>query len=365
MTVQNKLNERHQKILQATVKHYIATAEPVGSKTLIQEYDFSFSSATVRNVMGKLEKAGFLYQPYTSAGRIPSDSGYRIYVDRLLTPDTQRTSTLQQTLKVHLKSLQGHYETLFKKITQILSDLSGCVAFVTLPPTMGNILHHLQLLRISEGKIMLVMVIDNYQTESILLDFNDFHFTENEIFLDTIDRELQILSNFLNHKLKGHSLLNLVELNWSELNDNFQQYAHFINSLLSKIRQNYRLAHQPLIMVQGIAKMIRQPEFSHIEQLQILLQLLEEEQEKLLPLVLDVESPSETKVKITIGSENPLQSMQYCSLISANYHQKNYAIGSVGIIGPTRIPYEDVIILVESTANYISQCVTKSNPNNQ
>jgi heat-inducible transcriptional repressor len=84
MTVQITLNERHQKILQATVKHYIATAEPVGSKTLINEYDFSISSATIRNVLGKLEKAGFLYQPYTSAGRIPSDSGYRAYVDQLI-----------------------------------------------------------------------------------------------------------------------------------------------------------------------------------------------------------------------------------------------------------------------------------------
>ena len=106
MTVQVNLNERHQRILQATVKHYIATAEPVGSKTLIQEYDFSVSSATVRNVMGKLEKAGFLYQPYTSAGRIPSDSGYRIYVDRLLPSQKPLKKSLAQSLNSKVGSVQ-------------------------------------------------------------------------------------------------------------------------------------------------------------------------------------------------------------------------------------------------------------------
>jgi len=362
MTVQVNLNERHQKILQATVKHYIATAEPVGSKTLIEEYDFSVSSATIRNVMGKLEKAGFLYQPYTSAGRIPSDSGYRIYVDRLIPYKHNLKHTLQKNLHRHLGSLQGHYETLFKKITQILSDLSGCIALITLPQNASNIIYHLQLLPIANHKIMLVMVIDNYQTESVLFDYHDLGTDDGDDLEDVIERELQILSNFLNHKLKGRSLLDIVDLDWSELNQDFRQYAHFVNNLLDKIKQNYRISGYSPILVQGMAKMVRQPEFAQIEHLQILLQLLEEEQEKLFPLVFNLEDneQSYSKVKISIGSENMLESMQYCSLICSNYYQGNYPVGSVGIIGPTRIAYEDAIALVEYTADYLSENLTSS-----
>ncbi|AUC62428.1 heat-inducible transcriptional repressor HrcA [Cyanobacterium sp. HL-69] len=357
MTVQVNLNERHQRILQATVKHYIATAEPVGSKTLIQEYDFSVSSATVRNVMGKLEKAGFLYQPYTSAGRIPSDSGYRIYVDRLLPSQKPLKKSLAQSLNSKVGSVQKNYEILFKKITQVLSDLSGCIALVTLPQTTSNIIYHLQLLRIAEQKIMLVMVIDNYQTESVLFDHHDFNLDHDSHIGEVIDQQLQMLSNFLNHKLKGRSLFDIDDLDWSELEQGFKQYAHFINHLLEKITENYRISSHSPIMVQGIAKMVRQPEFAQIEHLQILLQLLEEEQEQLFPVVFNLDEPQKSfsKVKITIGSENPLQSMHYCSLISSNYYQGTYPVGSVGIIGPTRIAYEDAITLVESTADYLSQ----------
>ena len=250
-----------------------------------------------------------------------------------------------------------NYEILFKKITQVLSDLSGCIALVTLPQTTSNIIYHLQLLRIAEQKIMLVMVIDNYQTESVLFDHHDFNLDHDSHIGEVIDQQLQMLSNFLNHKLKGRSLFDIDDLDWSELEQGFKQYAHFINHLLEKITENYRISSHSPIMVQGIAKMVRQPEFAQIEHLQILLQLLEEEQEQLFPVVFNLDEPQKSfsKVKITIGSENPLQSMHYCSLISSNYYQGTYPVGSVGIIGPTRIAYEDAITLVESTADYLSQ----------
>lgn len=357
MIAEVSLNERYKKILQATVKHYIATAEPVGSKTLIEEYNISVSSATVRNVMGKLEKAGFLYQPYTSAGRIPSDSGYRIYVDQLITNDYQSKFSLAQIFQQNLNFLKGHSEFILQKITQILADLSGCIALITFPQMTNNILYHLQLLRIGENKIMLVMVIDNYQTESVILDQQDLWKNKHSDFEEMLDQELQILSNFLNHKLKGKSLNEISDLDWSELDQEFKHYAEFISDLLTKIKSTYRLNSSTPIMIQGISKMVKQPEFSQIEQVQILLHLLEKEQEKLLPLVFNLRDyeDSLSKVKITIGSENPLESMQLCSLISANYYQGNSIAGSVGIIGPTRMPYEETIALVESTADYLSE----------
>lgn len=358
MTVKNSLTERYEKILRATIKHYIATAEPVGSKTLIQEYDFMVSSATIRNAMGKLEKAGLLYQPYTSAGRIPSDSGYRIYVDRLISPDEKIKTNITKLLTKKINYQSWSYEALLQQTTEILARLSGCIALITIPQTENNILHHLQLVRLATGQIMLIMVIDSYQTESILLANDDLLIGDNDTSEDLIDSELQILSNFLNSKLKGRSLSELYSLDWTELDQEFKNYTKFINFLLQQINSRYQLSSSTPIMIKGISEVVRQPEFSQVEQVHSLLHLLEQQQEQLLPLIFDVsslnQSFSEVKVKVSIGSENPLESMQSCSLISAVYRQGNNGIGSVGIIGPTRISYENAIALVESTADYLS-----------
>ena len=359
MTVHIKLNERHQKILQATIKHYIATAEPVGSKTLLQQYDFRVSSATIRSAMGKLEKAGFLYQPYTSAGRIPSDSGYRVYVDRLLDLEqNQKKFPVGQFLDSTWQYFAGSYEIIFQKIANILSDLSGCIALITLPQvTTGSILHHLQLVRLANQEIMLVMVIDNYQTESFILD--DYQLTSSleEYSSEIIDRELEILSNFLSHKLKGKSIKQITSLNWQELDQDFKIYANFINDLLIKIQSKHPTSQSTPILMQGFSKLVQQPEFTQIEQIKILLNFLEQEQEQLFPLVFNLDNNhlSSEKVQIRIGTENPLESMQSCSLISAYYSQDDSPVGSVGIIGPTRLPYEQAIALVESTADYLSE----------
>ena len=364
MTVQIKLNERHQKILQATIKHYIATAEPVGSKTLLNQYKFTVSSATIRNVMGKLEKAGFLYQPYTSAGRIPSDSGYRVYVDRLLSLSGHSKSKkipVDKFLDQTWQYFSGSYDLIFQKVAHILADLSGCIALITLPQTMSAVLHHLQLLQLPNKQIMLVMVIDNYKTESFVLDGyqlgSESEDEDGDYSPETIDRDLEVLSNFLTHKLKGKSLKEIGLINWQELDNEFRSYASFINGLVDKIKAKYLTSRSQPILLQGFSKLVQQPEFTQVEQIQILLNFLEQEQEQLFPLVfnLNKDDLSSDKVNIRIGTENPLESMQSCSLISAYYSQDDCPVGSVGIIGPTRLPYEHAIALVESTADYLSE----------
>ncbi len=356
MTVHIKLNERHHKVLRATIKHYIATAEPVGSKTLMEEYDFSVSSATIRNAMGKLEKAGFLYQPYTSAGRIPSDSGYRVYVNQILTDHNTTKFKINSFLDETWFNLSGRYEVLFQKITNILAEISGCIALVTLPQLTGNIIHHLQLVRVANDKIMLVIVIDNYQTESFVLDIRELKPDTENSHPEIVDGELKILSNFLNHKLKGQSIGEINHLDSNSLDTDFQIYKDFINFLVTKIKLNYNFFQSTPILLQGFSQLVNQPEFACIDQIKILLNFLEKEQKQLLPLVYNInDNLEEQKIKIHIGSENPLESMQSCSLISAYYYQEDYPVGSVGIIGPTRMPYEQAIALVQSTANYLSE----------
>ena len=351
------LSERHQKILRATIQHYIATAEPVGSKTLLEEYQFKVSSATIRNTLGQLEKAGFLYQPHTSSGRVPSDSGYRLYVDHLITFNEKIATTIEKQFNLHLKWDSWTLEALFQRATHILAHLTGCIALITLPQTSQYLLRHLQLVQVSSTQVMLVVVTDSYQSHSILLETSSL-FKENEA---SWTEELQLISNFLNSQLKGKYLHELTTLDWTEIDHSFNSYTESIKILVSQVigKISPRSSSQP-IMVSGLSEVLRQPEFSQLHQIKMLLSLLEEEPEQLLTLILqEPELDSQTqKATIRIGSENPLEPMRSCALISAIYRQGNNPIGSVGVIGPTRILYENVVPLVESAADYLSEALS-------
>lgn len=358
MSLEYPLSERHHNILRATVRHYIATAEPVGSKTLAEEYDFKVSSATIRNAMGRLEKIGLLYQPHISAGRIPSDSGYRIYVDRLMTPNEAWGRQLEELYTQELDWGNYEIETLVQRAAQILATLSGHIALITLPQNANNTLHHLQLIQLNAKQAMLIIVTDSYQTQSVLVELP--YLLENESDRELVEEELQILSNFLNHKLRGRSLSTLAQLNWGELDRDFQHYTDFLRVLLKEISRRTQLPSSTPIAIRGISEVLRQPEFSQLQQVQMLLHLLEEEQNQLLPSIFeipDVETPAD-RVRIRIGAENQLEPLNICTLIAANYHQGDVPVGSIGIIGPTRMFYENAIALVEATADYLSEALS-------
>lgn len=352
------LTERYQSILRATIQHYIATAEPVGSKTLLEEYKFSISSATIRNALGSLEKSGLLYQPHVSAGRIPSDQGYRIYVDHLLTFNDLKKEKLGRSLKQQLKAQTWSLESLLQRATQILANLSGYIALITFPQTSTIQLRHLKLIQVSPQQVMIIIVTDGYQTHSILMDLPNNTEVEENICQEDFEEELQILSNFLNSQLQDKILSELSTLNWQEIDQEFASYTDFLKILLKKLAPLFQSSTQ--MVIHGVSEVIRQPEFSQLEQVQMLLHLLEQEQDQLFPLIFELpEGNSVAKsVSIRIGSENPLESMRPCTLVSALYRQGNIPVGSVGIIGPTRMLYEQTIPLVESTANYLSEALS-------
>ena len=373
MSAQPNLNKRYQSILKATIEHYIATAEPVGSKVIAQEYNFNVSSSTIRNVMGRLEAAGLLYQPYTSAGRVPSDFGYRIYVDRLLIPDENIGKKLAVSLHQQLPGKRASLKALLQRATKILAALSGYIALITFPQNPTDTLRHIQLVRVSSGQIMSIIVTDSYHTESILIESASLE--NQELDEETITGELQLLSNFLNQKLKGRTLSEIAVLNWGEIEQEFANYTDILNILSQELRRNLKPTSYAPIVIHGIAEVLHQPEFSQINQVQTLLYLLEEKQEQLAPVIFSfaedatVEvgkqsnqsfgSTAKKKVKIKIGSENSLEPMQTCTLVSANYYQDDIPVGSVGVIGPTRMLYENAIALVETTADYLSEAFSR------
>ncbi len=357
MSLQPTLSERHQNILWATIQHYVATAEPVGSKTLAQEYGFQVSSATIRNSMGWLEKAGFLYQPHTSAGRVPSDSGYRVYVDQLMRPDAIIGSKIEEIFAQKLLWNTGTLEAILQRAAKILAAVSGYIALITMPinPKSQSLLH-LQLVPLEASRVMLIVVTDSYETESIVMELTAPEINSEARDEAVMAEELEILSNFLNSKLRGQQLAELGGLDWGQLDREFAGYADFIEQLQTELSLRAQPPGSTPILVRGFSEVLRQPEFSQLQQVQTLIQLLEEGQNELLPLIFESSESEATanKVSVTIGSENPLEPMQSCTLVSAIYHQGKIPVGSVGVIGPTRMLYENAIALVEAAANYLS-----------
>jgi len=361
--MQVQLTNRQQHILWATVRHYIATAEPVGSKALLDEYNLGVSSATIRNIMGVLEKVGLLYQPHTSAGRIPSDSGYRIYVDQLITPSETLAREVEGTLQNRLNGEDRSLEALLHGAAQILATLSGCISLITMPQTSTALLRHLQLVQIEAGRVMLIVVTDSYETHSALMDLPKRE--ETQLDAEVIDRELQIVSNFLNSHLRGRSLVELNTLDWSQLDRDFQCYGEFLKKSLVELTRRSFTPTATQIMVRGVAEVLRQPEFSQLQQVQTIIQLLEEEQEQLWRLIFEESEADEVgkpRVTVRIGAENTLEPIRTCSLISSTYRRGAISVGSVGVLGPTRLDYDSAIAVVAAAADYLSEALSDFNP---
>ena len=399
-----KLNIRQQKVLKATVRHYVSTAEPVGSKSLASGYDLSVSSATIRSVMSALEDSGLLYQPHTSAGRIPSDSGYRAYVNELMEPSQPLTLQMENTISQRMGSqrmgsqrigsqrlgsqriggqrrggLEGQRAeldsplivSLLQESAQVIASLSGYVALVTLPQVETAKIQHLQLVQVSDRQILLVVVLDVYSNHSILLPLPAAEASDGASKDLDIASELQILSNFLTHQLKGRSLQDAA-LDWSELDRAFARYASGLQQAIGDLSMRSRANPSTQILVSGLAEVLAQPEFSERSQIRSIVQLLEDGRDQLWPLIsttspLSTISQLETdllpkdstrnRLRIWIGDENPVEPMRSCALVTATYGESPGPLGSLGVLGPTRMLYENAIAAVEAAANYLTDAV--------
>jgi heat-inducible transcriptional repressor len=349
-----KLNNREQKVLWATVNHYIATAEPVGSKVLVDEYDFKISPATIRNVMGALDRSGLLYQPHTSAGRVPSNSGYRVYVDELISPDRHKLQTASRILLQRVDLLGSQkLEIMLHNLTQILATLTGCIALITAPNGRTAKVKHIQLVPVDERKVMAIAISDLYHTVSVLMDLPP------ELSTDSLESELQTISNFINNQLQDKKLADLASLlPWQELDRQFQQYTTFIEESLQQLTSVCQTPAMGQLFISGIREILQQPEFNELSQLQTIIELLEGEREQLFPLISQQSETSlPNSVSVKIGTEISLEAIQNCALIYCDYKYADTAVGSVGVLGPTRMDYEKAIASVEATASHLSEAI--------
>ncbi|MCJ2543860.1 HrcA family transcriptional regulator [Thermostichus vulcanus] len=384
-----KLTPRQRKILWATVRSYIATAEPVGSKTLAQSYDLGVSTATIRNDLATLEQVGLLFQPHTSAGRIPSDFGYRVYVNDLLaTPSSHSTGipydtpqpaphpALQRLMEQLNRQLGDDLDSLLQRVAQLLAHLSGCIALITPPQGPVVAIHHVQLVAVSPGRVMVLVVTDSYQTYSAMV-------SPPEWPSDRLEDELQLLSNFLTLKLRGKTFAELQDLSWLKLDEEFRTYGHWLQQLLRSVVQRYLQPPLGQVFSAGMTELMRQPEFSQAQQVQAVVQLIEEGSQQLQGMIglppmggvtpqpqttagsIDEEEGNREEdphhpripVIIYIGSENPLESLHHCTVIASTYHRRSSPLGTVTLLGPTRMAYERSIAAVQAVASHLTRAL--------
>jgi heat-inducible transcriptional repressor len=349
------LNLRQQHVLWATVRHYVTTAEPVGSKALVRDYDLKVSPATVRQVMGALEKAGILFQPHTSAGRVPSDFGYRLYVDDLLHPSEGMAQRVDLQLSTSLNWDGWSLEALLRGAAQILSTLSGYLVLITVPQKRAATIRHLQLVPLDPTQILLSVVMDSLETLSLVIQLEPTAESQPQQ-LEALERELKILSNFLTAHLLGQPLSKISELDWGKLNREFQRYGDTLQNAINVLAKRHQSYEATPFVISGLSEVLRQPEFSETQQVQAIVQILEAEQEQLWPLVFEAHSttPADYRVRVLIGSENPLEPMQGCALVSSTYGDHQTPLGSVSVLGPTRMMYDNAIAAVKAAADYLS-----------
>ncbi len=339
------LNERSQNILEAIVEDYIQTAEPVGSRAITRRHAFDLSPATVRNVMSDLEEMGFLASPHTSAGRVPTAKGYKYYVESLLQvrdlPQEFRNS-LENSSQFSGKSM----EDVMQEVGNLLSGISSYTGLVMAPRFNSTIFRQIEFVRLSKGRLLVIFVSESGLVQNKVI----------EPGLDFSQRELESISNFLNHRLPGMTITQVREKIAQELREE--------RTRLNKMQQQaLELSDQALqgnvadhIYVAGTSRMLEQPEFNSPDSMVRIMRTLESKQQ--LIDLLDC-SQQATGVQIFIGSQSSHAEIEGCSLIAAPFSGKKGAIGTLGVIGPARMNYSQVIPIVDFTANLVSRILDR------
>lgn len=339
-----KMDERKQRILQALILDYIATGDPVGSRTIARKYNLGVSSATIRNEMADLEEMGFIEQPYTSAGRIPSQFGYRYYVDCLM-----EKKPLPDNIKRYIQEILGERidetEALIQICSKLLSQLTNYTALVMTSILGETKLRHIQLLSLGKNKIVLVVVLDNGHVEHRTL----------ELPFSLQDGEVQYISRILNTHLQGLSLQQWKDGVLQAVYYELAQQKHLLNKIIEIIEMSLMSKDDHKVYLGGMLKMLDQPEFRNVDKVKELLVLLEEDQ--VLKDVLN--TGQEMGVIVKIGTENPYAEMKDCSLITATYELDGKVIGTLGVLGPTRMEYSKAVSIVEFSTIALTEGLRK------
>lgn len=341
-----ELDERKKTILQAVIRNYLETGEPVGSRTISKYTDLNLSSATIRNEMSDLEEMGYIVQPHTSAGRIPSDKGYRFYVDAMLEEKEREV----EELKGLLVEKDEKMDTMMKRVAKVLATNTNYAAMITAPQTHGNKLKFIQLSRVDEHQILAVIVVEGNVIKNTMLQVDE------ELNEETM-LKLNIL---LNTHLNG---LSIEEINLGMIAALKQQagiHSSIVSEVIDAVAEAIKSDEDLKIYTSGTKNILKYPELTdNREKASELINVFEEEQ-ALNQLVQEtLADENSTGIQVYIGNETPVQSMKDCSVVTATYEMGEGMRGTIGIIGPKRMDYDKVISTLKTLMNELDTLYKK------
>lgn len=329
-----ELDHRKLKILQAIINDYIYSAEPVGSRTIAKKYQLGISSATIRNEMSDLEELGYLEQPHTSAGRIPSDKGYRLYVDKLMELP-QISDQERDKINNNIARKIIEVEDVIRQSSRILSQLTNYTSLVLAPQLKQNRLKHVQLLPMDDTGVLVIVVTDSGLVKNTIL--------RNSTKLS--EQTLEYLTSALNHILRGMELKDINSDIVEKLKKEIFPLQGIIESIMPIITEDNFTEDKTQLYSDGVSNIFNFPEYNDIEKAKNFLGLIEEK--KMLLDMLSKQSQSANQLYISIGKENKNDKIQDCSIVTATYTINGRILGSIGVIGPTRMDYSKAISIVK------------------
>jgi len=336
----SELTNREQEVLRYIIQNFIVTASPVASKTLVNRYRLNISSATVRNAMNSLESKGLLDHPHTSSGRIPTEHGYRMYVNSLM-----QVSSLSNEERKILDTIQSYLtsdvDDAVQSAARILARLSNLLAVVIAPRLGQGVFRKIELVSISSNRILVVLTIESGIVKTLSV----------EVQTGIQPNELERVARFLNERLQGYKLSEITRkidemLADFESNDESGLIRVFIDSA-DTIFDDHQLRK---FHFGGVEYMAMQPEFNDLVNYKGIVELLESEDMIIHLFDENSQTRNDHDVQIRIGKENKIQQIEQCSVVSANYHYGGVQ-GTIGLVGPTRMNYSRMVALVEQLAN--------------
>jgi heat-inducible transcriptional repressor len=341
------LRDKDIQVLKLIVENYLKVGKPISSAHIAQRMERPVSSATVRNIMAKLENFDYLQQPHTSAGRIPTDKGLRFYVNNLfeevMFPD--RSIDLPTG---DFDREKGDFNSLLDNVSHVLSEHSDNLGFVLSPRVSTVNFRHLRFIKVSEEKIMIILIT----TFNLVLT----EIVETKSYLTQV--ELDRASRYINENFRGRNLLFVRDLLLREIPAYKLRYENIVRNLISLLKTYFLQEDEnSQIFIQGTSKLLEKTELFDTENLKSLFQRFEEKA-RLARLLSDVISLD--RVKVLIGSEFSLPDISDCSLVISHYGYDRQILGSLGIIGPKRIPYRSIIPLVDCVAKKLSETISYS-----
>lgn len=331
-----ELDERKLKILQAIIRTYLATGEPVGSRTISKYSDLNLSSATIRNEMSDLEEMGYILQPHTSAGRIPSDKGYRLYVDTMLDDKAQEV----QDMKAELEEKADKIDTLLKRVAKLLAVNTNYATMVSGPRYASKKVKFIQMTSVDKDSLLAVIVLDN----------ND---VKNQIIRVTepMDEETVLKLNFiLNTTLNGLDVMDMNLAVIQKIKEQMGAHNTVIDSILEIIGNALTENEDLEIYTSGTTNILKYPELANQSNAAQLLNAFEEKEalNEWIEQQPVEQSEGSHAIQVYIGGETQLESMKDCSMVTATYQINEGAYGRIGIVGPKRMDYDKVVATLQS-----------------